>query len=154
MLRSDHPLGVVYSAKNLAKKVAQSEHRDDKVEFAGPEKDTAILGDITIKLTSIGEFYRKQLKEVNDMQEDLFGGISFEDKEWFAFEMPDRLTDLVNSKRPGYCFGDEEANGFLRYRDCGLRVLLTHPSLKGRYGSMVADGKFIPNVIACHDFLR
>lgn len=154
MLRSDYPLGVIYSAKNLAKKVARDQHRDDKVDLVGPEMDTAILGRITIKLASIGELYHKVLKEATELQENLFGGIGFGDEEWFSFEVPDRFTDLVNSDRPGYCFGDEEGNNFKRYQDCGLNVLLHHPYFKDRYGCMVADGQFIPNAVACHDFLR
>jgi len=154
MLRSDHPLGAIYSAKNLAKKVAQSQQRDDNVNLIGPEKDTAILGSITIKLASIGEVYHKLLKELTEMQENLFGGIGFDDEEWFSFEMPDTFTDLVNSVRPGYCFGDEQANDLKRYEDCGLNVILNHPFFKHRYGCMVADGHFIPNVVACHEFLR
>ena len=154
MLRSDYPLGVIYSAKNLAKRVARSQPRDDNVQLVGPEKDTAILGGITLKLGSIGELYHKVKKEVTDMQEDLFGGIGFDDEEWFSFEVPDRLVDLVNSDRPGYCFGDEGANGLKKYQNCGINVILNHPRFKDRYGCMVADSKFIPNVDACHEFLR
>lgn len=154
MLKSDHSLGVVYSAKNLAKKVAQDQHRDDKVDLVGPELDTAILGSVTIKLKSIGVLYHKVLDEFTEMQKNLFAGVGLDDEEWFSFEVPDRLTDLVNSDRPGYCFGDEERNGFKKYQDRGLNLILNHPGLKNRYGCMVSKGKFIPNVLACHDFLR
>jgi len=154
MLKSDHSLGVVYSAKNLAKKVAREQHLDDKVDLVGPERDTAILGAITIKLKSIGVLYHKVFDEFVGMQKNLFAGVGYDDKEWFSFGVPDRLTDLVNSDRPGYCFGDDERNGFKKYQDRGLNLILNHPGLKDRYGCMVANGKFIPNVVACHDFLR
>lgn len=54
------------------------------------------------------------------MQDDLFGRISFEDKEWFSFKVPDPLIDLVNSSHPRYCFGDEEWNNLKKYMQLGL----------------------------------
>lgn len=108
MKRSDYLLSPIYSSKNLAKKVLQNQKQANKANLVGPDKDTAILGKITIKMDASGKLYQRILGEVNKLQNDLFGGISFEDKEWFSFKMPDPLVDLVNSGHPGYCFGDEE----------------------------------------------
>jgi hypothetical protein len=152
--RSDYALSPIYSTKNLAKKISQDQERADKVNLVGPEKDIAILDRITVKMEAFGELYRKVLEEVNEMQEDLFGGIGFKDEEWFAFEVPDPLVDLVNFSHPGYCFGDEERNDLKKYEYCGLRALFQHPRLKDRFGCMVSQGRFVPNAVACHDFLR
>lgn len=152
--RSDYPLSPIYNTKNLAKKVSADEERADKVNLIGPEKNIAILGRITVRMDAFGELYRQVLDEVNQMQEDLFGGIPFGDKEWFSFEVPNPLVDLVNFNHPGYRFGDEERNDLTKYKDLGLRALFHHPRLKDRYGCMVSRNKFIPNVAACHEFLR
>lgn len=154
MKRSDYPLSPIYSTKNLVKKISQDQERADKVNLVGPVKDIAILDRITVKMDAFGELYRKLLQEVNELQEDLFGGIGFNDEEWFSFEEPDPLVDLVNFNHPGYCFGDEERNYLKKYEDVGLRVLFQHPRFEGRYGDFVAHDKFIPNAVACHDFLR
>ena len=154
MKRSDYPLSPIYSTKNLAKTVSQDQERPDKVNLVGPNKDIAILDRITIKMEDFGDLYRKLLDEINELQEDLFAGIGFKDEEWFSFDVPDPLVDLVNFNRPGYCFGDEERNDLKKYEDLGLRALLLHPRLKNRYGCMVSHDKFIPNAVACHDFLQ
>ena len=152
--RSDYPLSPIYSTKNLAKRISVDQERPDKVNLIGPEKDVAILNRITVKMDAFGELYRKVLEEVNELQEDLFGGIGFDDKQWFSFEEPAVLVDLVNFSHPGYCFGDEERNDLKKYEDLGLRALFHHPRLKGRYGYIVTSDKFIPNAVACHEFLR
>jgi len=154
MLRSDYPMGLIYSTKNLAKKVSEDHERGDNVEFLGPEKDIAMLGRVTLKLAGFGELYRGVLDEITTLQDDLFGSIGFDDKEWLSFDVPDHLVDLVNLDHPGYCFGDEEANGLKEYEDRGLKILLHHPWFKDRYGCMVSGDKFIPNAVACHDFLQ
>jgi len=154
MLRSDYVLGQIYSSKNLAKKVSEDYERQDKVDVLGPDADTAVLGSITLKLESIGELHQKVLEEIHELQDDLFGGIGFDDDEWMPFKVPDRFMDYVNSDQPGYCFGDEEQNGLAKYRHHGLKILLRHPWFKDRYGCMVSGGIFIPNAVACHDFLR
>lgn len=153
LLRSDYPLGLIYSAKNLAKKVSRDQELDDKVSLIGPDKDTAILGKITLKLKDIGELHRAVLNDLNEIHEGLLG-ISTEDAEWPTFQPEEILVDLVNSTQPGYCFGDEGANGLKKYEDAGLNVLFNHPRFKDRYGCMVSGDKFIPNAVACHDFLR
>jgi hypothetical protein len=152
--RSDYALSPIYCTKNLAKTISRDQERADKVNLVGPEKDIAILGKITVKMDSFGELYRKVLDEVNEMQEDLFGGIGFDDPEWFSFEVPDPLVDLVNFAYPGYCFGDEARNDLKKYEYVGLQALFNHPRLKNRYGCMVSNQKFIPNAVACHEFLR
>ena len=152
--RSDYPLLPIYSTKNLAKKISQDQERADKVNLVGPRKDMAVLDRITVKMENFGELYQKLLDEVNEMQEDLFGGIGFKDEEWFSFEVPDPLIDLVNFGHPGYCFGDEERNDLKRYEHLGLRALFHHPCLKDQYGCMVSPEKFVPNAVACYDFLR
>ena len=154
MLRADYPLGQIYSSKNLAKAISVDYERQDKVALVGPEQDTAILGKITIKLASFGELHRKVLDEINQLQDDLLGGIPFDDDEWLSFKVPDRLVDLVNLDHPGYCFGEEEANGLKNYEDCGLKIILHHPWFRDRFGCMVSADKFVPNAVACHDFLR
>ena len=152
--RSDYPLSPIFSSKSLAKRISQDQEHADKVNLVGPDKDTAILGRITIKIEAFGQLYRGILGEVNEMQDDLFGGIGFEDDEWFSFEVPDLLVDLVNTSHPGYCFGDEERNNLKKYEHLGLRALFKHPRLKDRFGCMVSHDQFIPNTVACHDFLR
>ena len=152
--RSDHPLSPIYSSKNLAKKISQDQERANKVNLVGPKKDIAVLDRITVKMENFGELYQKVLNEVNEMQEDLFGGVSFNDEVWFSFEVPDPLVDLVNFSHPGYCFGDEERNDLKKYEHLGLRVLFHHPRLKDRYGCMVSPEKFVPNAVACYDFLQ
>jgi hypothetical protein len=154
MIRSDYPLSPIYSSKNLAKKLSRDQQLDDNVNLVGPGKDTAIIGSIAVKMESFGELYRKLLEEVNEMQKDLFGGIDFDDEEWISFKVPDPLVDRVNCGDPGYFFGDEEMNDLKQYEYAGLRILFHHPRFKDRYGCMVSNGKFIPNAVACHEFLR
>ena len=112
--------------------------------------ETAVLGRIVIKLTTFGEWYRKSLAEVKELQEDLFGGIGFDDEEWISLKVPEKLVDDVNS---GFCFGDLEFNDLKKHEGTGLRALFHHPRLKGRFGSVVS-GQFILNAVGCHDFLR
>jgi hypothetical protein len=152
--RSDYPLSPIYSTKNLAKKVSQDQEHPDKVNLVGLDKNTAILDRITVKIDAFGDLYRELLDEVSKMQDDLFAGIGFDDQEWFSFEVPDPLVDLVNFNHPGYCFGDEERNDLKKYEHLGLRALFHHPRLKNRYGCMVSHDKFITNAVACHDFLQ
>lgn len=102
MIRSDYPLSPIYSTKNLAKKISRDQDRGDRVNFVGPEKTTAILGKITITLKSFGEWYRKQLDELKALQDDLFGGIGFEDEEWISVTVPDDLVDEVNTSHAGF----------------------------------------------------
>lgn len=154
MIRSDHPLSPIYSTKNLAKKISRDQEREDKVSFVGPGNKTAILGKITVTLESFGEWYRKLLREVTELQEDLFGGIGFDDEEWLSVTVPEDLVDEVNTTRPGFCFGDLERNGMKKYEDAGLRALFHHPCLKDRFGTMLPGNKFVLNAVACHDFLR
>jgi len=154
LIRSDYPLSPIYSTKNLAKKISRDEVQGDKANLVGPGKDTAILGMITVKIESFGDLYRKLLEEVNEMQKDLFGGIGFDDEEWMSFKVPEALVDLVNFGDPGYCFGEEDHNDLKKYEHLGLKILLHHPRFKDRYGYMVSQDKFIPNAVACHEFLR
>ena len=154
MIRADYPLSLIYSTKNLAKKISHDEDREDKVSLVGPEKNIAILGQITVKPESFGELYRKVKDEAKEIQEDLFGGIGFEDEEWFGFKAPEYLVDEVNSTRPGFCFGDTEHCDMMKYGDRGLKVLFHHPRLKDRYGCVLPDGTFRFNAFACHEFLR
>lgn len=154
MIRSDYPLSPIYSSKNLAKKLTRDQNLGDKVNLSGKGKDTATLGDITVKIQRFGELYRKLLEEVKEMQDDLFGGIGFGDEEWFPFKIPDPVVDLVNDDTPGYFFGEDDRNGFKKYQYLGLNALIHHPRFKDRYGCMVSAEKFVPNAVACHDFLR
>ena len=154
MIRSDNTLSPVYSTKNLAKSIAEDQERDDKVNYVGPNRETAILGQIAVKLKSFGEWYRKLLDEVKDLQDDLFGGIGFNDDEWLSVTAPDDLVDDVNARQAGYCFADSERNNMKRYEEAGLRALFHHPRLKDRFGFMCADDKLVLNAVACHDFLR
>lgn len=153
MLRSDYPLSPIYSTKNLAKKISRDQERRDKVNLVGEKKDTIILGRIVIKLDGFGELYRKLLEESKEMQEDLFGGISFEDEDWFGFTEPLTLVDEVNETCAGFWFGELEMNDLKKYEDRGLKVLFHHPCMKDRYGCMLSEEKFIPNAYAIHEFL-
>jgi hypothetical protein len=154
MIRSDYPLSPIYSFKNLAKRVARYRERTEEVNMVGAEKDIAILGRISGKIKSFDELYQKLLAEVKELQEDLFRHIGFEDEEWISLEVPNQLKDLVNSGDPGYFFGDDDRKYLKKHEDRGLRALLHHPRLKDRYGCMVSRDRFIPNAVACHDFLR
>ena len=154
MIRSDYPLSPIYSTKNLAKKISRDQDRGDRVNFVGPEKTTAILGKITITLKSFGEWYRKQLDELKALQDDLFGGIGFEDEEWISVTVPDDLVDEVNTSHAGFCFAELERNDMKKYEDVGLRALFHHPRLKDRFGTMLPDDRFVLNAVGCHDFLQ
>lgn len=154
MIRSDYPLSPIYSTKNLAKRIARDQEQDDKVNFLGADKETIVLGSITIQLKGFGEWYRKLLDELKGMQEDLFAGIGFEDEEWISVTVPNGLVDEVNVTRPGFCFAELEMNDMKKYEKAGLRALFEHPRLKGRFGFVVPGGKFVPNAVGCHDFLR
>ena len=155
LLQSDYPLSPIYSSKNLAKEVARDTEQTDKVNVIGKEKDLAIFGSIRVRVGGFGDLYRKLLQEIEVMQENLFAGIGFQDREWFSsFAVPQELVDLVNSNQAGYFFGEEKKNDLKRYSDLGIRALLHHPRLKGRYGCMVSQDKFVPNAAACHDFLQ
>ena len=154
LLRSDYPLSPIYSTKNLAKKTSRDQERNDKVNMVGDEFETAALGSILINIKSFGILYRKLLDEVKFLQQDLFGGIDFEDEDWFSFEVPDIILDLVNSREPGYFFGADGRNKLGKYEGLGLKALMHHPRLRGRYGHMVSRDQFIPNAVACQDFLQ
>jgi hypothetical protein len=100
--------------------------------------------------------YRALVAEIGEKQQDLFGGVEFEDPEWFGFTVPEIIADDNNRSQPGYFFGDHASNqDFLRYEDLGLKVLFEHPRLRGRYGCVrSSDQKLILNTIACQDFFR
>ena len=154
MIRSDYPLSPIYSTKNLAKKVSQDQERDNKVNFVGAGKETVILGKITVKLGDFGVWYHKLLGELKELQEDLFGGIGFEDEEWISVTVPEDLVDEVNTNSPGFCFGELERNGMKESEEAALRAFFHHPRLKDRYCMMLPGDRFILNAVACHDFLR
>ena len=100
--------------------------------------------------------YRGLVAEIEQKERELFGGIEFEDPQWFGLTIPDIISDNNNEIQPGYFFADHESNqDFLRYEDIGLQVLFRHPRLKGRYGCVRAsDQKLILNTVACQDFFR
>lgn len=122
--------------------------------FVGQESETAVLGKITIKLRGFGEWYRGQLVELEELQEGVFGGIGFNDKNWIDLTVPDELVDEVNSIRPGFCFIDVERNDLKKHQEAGLRALFHHPRLKDRYGTMLPGGRFVINAVACQDLLH
>lgn len=147
MIRSDHPLSPIYSSKNLAKKISRDEERKDKVNLVGePKKDTAILGRIVVKLEDIGGLYRKLLEEVTELQEDLFGGIGFEDPDWFSFKVPNPLVDEVNNSSAGFCFGDMEMNDLKKYEDVGLRALY---ALRSVYPQRLRHARLSLSILNC-----
>jgi hypothetical protein len=152
--QSNYPLLPIYNTKNLAKKISWDQEWTNKVNLVGPDKAIVILDQITIKIDVFGKLYRQVLEEVNELQDNLFGGIGFADEAWFLFKVPDLLVNLVNVGQPGYCFGDEARNDLKKYKYLGLRTLFNHPCLQDQYGCMVAHNKFVPNVITCHDFLQ
>ena len=153
-LQADYPLGFIYQTKNLAKKISMDQIRNVKVDLVGPARDIVVMGSITIRIDSIGVLYRKLLEEINQRQEALFGGIGFNDKEWFDFQRPEFFKDEVGATRAGFFFGELEDNGMLKYRDLGLRALFHHPRLKDRYGCATSGGGFILNAVACHGWLQ
>lgn len=138
----------------MAKKIARDEERETKVSFVGPDKETAILGKITVKLGTFGEWYRKLLEEVKALQVDLFGGIGFENEEWLSVSVPDLLVDEVNMSNPGFFFGELGRNDLKKYEEAGLRILFNHPRLKDRFGTMLRGGRFVLNAVGCHNFLE
>jgi len=127
MIWSDYPLSPIYSTKNLAKKVSRDQEQGDKVSFVGPGNKTAILGKITVKLRSFREWYWKLLDEVKGMQENLFGGIGFNNEEWMSVTVPGELMDEVNVSYPGFCFRELERNNMKKHEDTGLRPSSTMP---------------------------
>lgn len=155
MIQSDYPLSPLYHTKNLAKKISEDQVLECKVSLS-TDKLTAILGSISIHVSSFGVMYRGLLEEVEKKQKELFGGVEFEDPEWFGFHIPEMIADDNNRLQPGYFFADHESNrNFLQYEDLGLKVLFQHPRLLGRYGCVrSSDQKLIMNTIACHDFFR
>lgn len=126
-----------------------------KVTICGQNMDVAILGSISVKLGSFGRMYRNLLVEVERAQRDLFGGIDFEDEEWFGFKVPMYIADEPNCIQPGYFFGDHEFNkGLQGFEDTGVNTLLNHPRLSNRYAFVRGEDELVMNVVACHDFLR
>jgi hypothetical protein len=73
------------------------------------------MGSITMRIDGFGVLYRKLLEEITQMQEDLFGGIGFNDEEWIKFERPAFFKDETNSIRAGFNFGELEENGMSKY---------------------------------------
>jgi hypothetical protein len=136
------------------KKVSRDQERENKVNFVGPGKETAIMGKIAVNLGSFGEWYRKLLEEVKRMQSDLFSGIGFEDGEWLLVTVPEVFVDEVNTSNPGFSFGDMERNDLSKYENAALRTLFEHPRLKGRFGTILPGGRFILNAVGCHEFLQ
>lgn len=132
-----------------------SEDQDypSKVNICGRDSEIAILGSISVKLKNFGTMYHRLLTEVGRMQRELFGGIEFEDEEWFGFKVPDLIADEPNCFHPGYFFGDHEFNDLRKYEDAGVNVLLNHPRLCNRFAFVRGD-KLVMNVVACHDFLH
>lgn len=155
MLQSDYPLSSLYDTKNLAKKIAEDQELDLKVSLS-EDRRTAVLGTICLSLSSFGVMYDSLLAEIETKQRELFGGISFEDAEWFGFRVPKIISDDNNRSQPGYWFADHESNQeFQRYEDLGLKVLFEHPRLEGRYGCVrSSDKKLVMNAVACQDFLE
>ena len=147
-------LSALYHTKNLAKKMAEDQVFLSKVNIVGQESEIAILGVISVKLKSFGKMYRGLLTEVENLQQGLFGGVSFEDEEWFKFKVPDIIADDPNCIHPGYFFADHEYNDLHKYEEAGINVLLNHPRLCNRFAFVRGGDELVMNVVACHDFLR
>ena len=134
--------------------MSEDQNYPSKVSVCGRDFDLAILGSISVKLKSFGAMYRGLLTEVEGKQRELFGGVEFDDEEWFGFKVPETIADEPNCFQPGYNFGDHEYNTLHKYQDMGVNVLLNHPRLCNRFAFVRGKDELILNVVACHDFLR
>lgn len=144
----------MYHTKNLAKKMSEDQNYPSKVNICGRNNEIAIIGSISVKLKSFGTMYRGLLADAEKTQRELFGGVEFEDEEWFGFKVPEIIADEPNCLQPGYFFGDHEFNDLNKYEDAGLNVLLNHPRLSDRFAFVRGEDEVVLNVVACHDFLR
>ena len=144
----------MYHTKNLAKKMSEDQNYPSKVNICGWNNEIAIIGSISVKLKSFGMMYQGLLADTEKTQRELFGGVEFEDEEWFSFKVPEIIADEPNCLQPGYFLGDHEFNDLNKYEDAGLNILLNHPRLSDCFAFVCGEGKVVLNIVACHDFLR
>ena len=107
------------------------------LDFSG---NNIIVGGKVLYLRDIGRFVETIISEVKDMiHGQLFFGLDTFDINW----SPGVVHEEPRNRTIGYsCFGDP-SNSFAQHKFDVLRVILTHPSLKGRFHFISKEGKIV-----------
>ena len=117
------------------------------LDFSG---DNIIVGGKVLYLRDIGRFVETIITEVKDMiHEQLFFGLDTFDINW----SPGVVHEEPRNRTIGYsCFGDS-SNSFARHKFDVLRVILTHPSLRGRFHFVSKEGKILWKAGPCFAYM-
>ncbi len=107
------------------------------LDFSG---DNIIVGGKVLYLRDIGRFVETITSEVKNMiHGQLFFGLDTFDIDWSSGVVHEKPRNWTI----GYsCFGDP-SNTFARHKFDVLRVILTHPSLRGRFHFVSKEGKIV-----------
>ncbi len=117
------------------------------LDFSG---DNIIVGGKVLYLRDIGRFVETIISEVKDMiHGQLFFGLDTFDIDW----SPGVVHEEPRNRTIGYsCFGDP-SNTFARHKFDVLRVILTHPSLRGRFHFVSKEGKIVWKAGPCFAYM-
>jgi hypothetical protein len=117
------------------------------LDFSG---DNIIVGGKVLYLRDIGRFVETIISEVKELiHGQLFFGLDTFDINW----SPGVMHEEPRNRTIGYsCFGDP-SNSFARHKFDVLRVILTHPSLRGRFHFVSKDGKIVWKAGPCFAYM-
>jgi hypothetical protein len=109
-----------------------------------------VIGKSIITLNSIGVMFHEILDYIQQKRKELLGGIDLEE----LVSIPDELIDEPDNQSPGFYFGKVQYNNLERYEKLLTRLIFGHPKLKGKYGTVTAEGTLLLDQPKCHKFLE
>jgi len=94
--------------------------------------------------------FHKLLDEIRERRKKLLEGIDLET----IIQVPNDLLDEPNNISPGFYFGDVKENQLKGYETILSKLILSHPSLGKKLGTVTAEGKLVLNHTWCFEFLQ
>jgi len=149
MLGSDYPLSLLYSTRNLLKKLVDAQTLQPTVNIVG---QTAIIHDTAVRLDEIGGMFRSLSDEIAELEREITLGLC-DTHPSFQLDLSVMLSDEPNNTLIDFFFGDIPRNGFVGCGDRVIDVFLTHERFRGRYLIDTGDGRFSYNPAACTDLM-
>jgi hypothetical protein len=117
------------------------------LDFSG---DNIIVMGQVLYLRDIRYFVEKIIEEVKELLRNrLFFGLDIFDVDW----SPGVVHEQPRNRSIGYSCFQDPANSFHNHRFDLLRVMLTHPSVRGRFHFVNKDGKIIWMAGPCFSYM-
>ena len=117
------------------------------LDFSG---DNIIVAGQVLYLRNIRYFVETIIQEVKELlQVNLFFGLDIFDINW----SPGVVHEEPRNRSLGYSTFHDRANSFHRHRFDLVRVMLTHPSLRGRFHFISKEGKIVWKAGACFAYM-